>query len=45
MYEHGLVTLIKIVGTLVAGISIVPLLFLLTKGERGEPKPLVPPEL
>jgi hypothetical protein len=35
--EAGLVTLAKIVGTLVAAIGIVPLLFLLAPGDRGEP--------
>ena len=37
--EAGLVTLAKIVGTLVVSMSVVPLLFLfLGRGERSEPK-------
>lgn len=36
--EPGLVTLAKIVGTLLAGMGIIPLLFLLSPGERGEPE-------
>ncbi len=37
--EHGLVSLAKIVGTLVVSMSIVPLLFLfLGRGERSEPE-------
>ena len=35
--EAGLLTLAKIVGTLVISIGIVPLLFLLAPGDRGEP--------
>jgi len=38
--EPGLVTLAKIVGTLVVAIGLIPLVFLLWPGgERGEPKP------
>ncbi|HSC86425.1 MAG TPA: hypothetical protein VLC09_04115 [Polyangiaceae bacterium] len=41
MYEAGLVTLAKIVTTLVVAMSIVPLLFLFApSGERKEPKDL-----
>lgn len=37
--EPGIVTLLKIVGTLVAAISVIPLLFLFSPGaERGEPR-------
>ncbi len=37
--EVGLVTLAKIVGTLVGSISVIPLLFLLLgHGERSEPE-------
>jgi hypothetical protein len=35
--EPGLVTLAKIVGTLLAAIGIVPLLFLLAPGDKSEP--------
>ncbi len=36
--EHGLVTLAKIVGTLVGAMSVVPLLFLFSKGaDKSEP--------
>lgn len=39
MYEYGLLTLAKIVTTLVVSMSVVPMLFLLLgKGERAEPK-------
>lgn len=39
MYEAGLVSLVKIVATLVISMSVVPMLFLLLgKGERAEPK-------
>ena len=39
MYEHGLLTLAKIVTTLVVSMSVVPMLFLLLgKGDRSEPK-------
>jgi len=37
--EHGLVTLAKIIGTLVGSMSVVPLLFLfMGRGDRSEPK-------
>ncbi len=36
--EAGLVTLIKIVGTLVLAIGIIPLIFLFSDGEKGEPR-------
>ena len=36
--EPGLVTLAKIIGTLVLGIGIVPLVFLLVPGDKSEPK-------
>jgi hypothetical protein len=37
--EPGLVTLAKIVGTLVVAIGLIPLVFLVwPSGERGEPK-------
>jgi hypothetical protein len=40
--EAALVTLAKVLGTLVGAIGIVPLVFLLAPGaERGEPEPLV----
>jgi hypothetical protein len=35
--EPGLVTLAKIVGTLVVAMSVIPLLFLFAPGDRGEP--------
>jgi hypothetical protein len=35
--EPGLVTLAKIIGTLVAAISAVPFLFLMAKGDKSEP--------
>jgi hypothetical protein len=35
--EPGLVTLAKIVGTLVLAMGIIPLLFLLSPGDRSEP--------
>jgi hypothetical protein len=35
--EPGLVTLAKIIGTLLVGIGAVPLLFLLAPGDRNEP--------
>ncbi len=35
--EPGLVTLAKIVGTLVVAMSVIPLLFLFSPGDRGEP--------
>ena len=39
MYEPGLVSLVKIVATLVVSMSVVPMLFLLLgKGERAEPE-------
>jgi hypothetical protein len=39
MFEDGIVTLIKIVTTLVVPMSVVPLLFLTAKsGDRTEPK-------
>jgi len=39
MYEYGLLTLAKIVTTLVVSMSVVPMLFLLLgKGDRSEPK-------
>lgn len=37
MVEPGLVTLFKIVGTLMLGQAIIPLLFLLAPGARAEP--------
>ncbi len=37
MVEPGLVTLAKIVGTLLLGMGIVPFLFLLAPGDRSEP--------
>jgi len=39
MVEPGLVTLAKIVGTLLLGMSIVPFLFLLAPGDRTVPDP------
>jgi hypothetical protein len=38
MVEPGLLTLAKIVGTLLAAIGIVPLVFLMAPGDRSEPK-------
>lgn len=37
-YEPGLVTLVKIVGTLLFAMGLVPLVFLLAPGDRSEPK-------
>ncbi len=37
MPEPGLVTLLKIVGTLLGAMSVVPILFLLAPGARKEP--------
>jgi len=37
MVEPGLVTLAKIVGTLLFAMSVVPFLFLLAPGDRTEP--------
>jgi hypothetical protein len=37
MVEPGLLTLVKIVGTLLLAMGIVPFLFLLAPGERSEP--------
>ena len=37
MVEPGLVTLAKIIGTLMLGQAIIPLLFLLAPGARKEP--------
>ncbi|HLV66077.1 MAG TPA: hypothetical protein VKY73_09690 [Polyangiaceae bacterium] len=36
--EPGLVTLAKIVGTLVGAISIIPLIFLFSPGDETEPQ-------
>jgi hypothetical protein len=36
--EAGLVTLAKIVGTLLFSMGLVPLVFLLAPGDRSEPK-------
>ena len=36
--EHGLVTLAKIVGTLLFGMGLIPLVFLLAPGDKSEPK-------
>jgi hypothetical protein len=36
--ELGLVSLAKIVGTLLFSMGLVPLVFLLAPGDRGEPK-------
>jgi hypothetical protein len=36
--EPGLVTLAKIIGTLLVGIGAIPLLFLLAPGDRKEPE-------
>lgn len=38
MVEAGLVTLAKIVGTLLFGMAVVPMLFLFAPGETAEPK-------
>lgn len=38
MVEPGIVTLAKIVGTLLLAMSIVPFLFLLAPGDRSEPE-------
>lgn len=39
MYEDGIVTLIKIVSTLIGAMSVVPLLFLSSPGgEKSEPE-------
>jgi hypothetical protein len=35
--EPGLVTLVKIVGTLVISIGIIPFVFLMVEGDRSEP--------
>ena len=37
MPEPGLVTLVKIVGTLLGAMGVVPFLFLLAPGDRKEP--------
>lgn len=37
MPEPGLVTLFKIVGTLLGAMSVIPFLFLLAPGDRTEP--------
>ena len=39
MVEPGLVTLAKIIGTLLLAMGIVPFLFLLAPGDRSEPAP------
>lgn len=36
--EPGLVTLAKIIGTLLTGISVIPLLFLFSSGDHSEPE-------
>jgi hypothetical protein len=36
--EPGLLTLTKIIGTLLFAIGIIPLLFLLSPGDKAEPK-------
>jgi hypothetical protein len=36
--EPGLLTLAKIIGTLLTGISIIPLLFLFSGGDLSEPE-------
>jgi len=36
--EHGLVTLAKIVGTLLFSMGMIPLVFLLAPGDKSEPK-------
>jgi hypothetical protein len=38
MVEPGLVTLAKIIGTLLTGISVIPLLFLFAPGDKSEPE-------
>ena len=38
MVEPGLLTLAKIVGTLLAAMGIIPLVFLLSPGDTSEPK-------
>jgi hypothetical protein len=38
MVEPGLVTLAKILATLLTGISLIPLLFLLAPGDKSEPE-------
>jgi hypothetical protein len=38
MPEPGLVTLVKIVGTLLVAMGMIPFLFLLSPGDRSEPK-------
>ena len=38
MVEPGLITLAKIVGTLLGAMGIIPLVFLLAPGDRSEPK-------
>jgi uncharacterized membrane protein HdeD (DUF308 family) len=39
MVESGLITLTKIVGTLLLAMGIIPIMFLLSKGgDRSEPK-------
>jgi hypothetical protein len=37
MVEPGIVTLVKIVGTLLGAMGVVPFLFLLAPGDRKEP--------
>jgi hypothetical protein len=36
--EPGLLTLAKIIGTLLVGISTIPILFLLAPGDQSEPE-------
>ena len=36
--EHGLVTLAKIVGTLLFAMGLIPLVFLMAPGDKSEPK-------
>lgn len=36
--EPGLVTLLKILGTLLGAIGLVPVIFLLSGGDKSEPK-------
>jgi hypothetical protein len=38
MVEPGLVTLAKIVGTLLGAMGIIPLIFLMVPGDTSEPK-------
>jgi len=38
MVEPGLLTLAKIVGTLLAAMGIIPLVFLMAPGDSSEPK-------